>query len=96
MNKPSAGAVRASEEISNRAVEVESMFSCGLAAEIIDKHTPLPTLLKALEEIADCKGLTLLGSAANVEKAHEMGAVKAFNQCAAIAAEALAKAKGTL
>ena len=58
----------------------------------------------ALKEIAANENMTLLGCAPNNEypncpkdeqKAHEYGAYKAFNQCAAIAKHALEQADET-
>ena len=55
-------------------------------------------LIKALEAIAGQENMTLLGCAPDNEypnvpddemRAHEYGAYKAFNQCAAIAKEAI-------
>ena len=61
-------------------------------------------LTEALEEIAKCEGMTLLGqdpeheyiprSYPGEERAHETGANKAFGQCAGIAKRALASANG--
>lgn len=45
----------------------------------------------ALGLIAAMKNMTLLGSDPNPETSHQLGANKAFNQCAEIAQNALAK-----
>ena len=58
----------------------------------------LETMEVALRQIAECSGQTLLGCAPdseypdcpeNEKRAHEYGANKAFEQCAAIAKNAL-------
>jgi len=61
----------------------------------------------ALNEVAECRNLTLLGCSEyddsdgwnegphTVERAHQLGAYRAFNQCADIADSALAKLQGS-
>jgi hypothetical protein len=53
-------------------------------------------LRNALELIAECAGMTLLGEYctdvdSELDKQHQIGANKAFNQCASIAQNALNK-----
>ena len=66
--------------------------------------TDLRKARETLLEIAQCKGMTLLGQSDDhiyipkaypeEERAHEIGACKAFNQCAAIAKDALPPEEG--
>lgn len=106
MSEPSKEAMEVAEELcplgSMRAISGQWKRE---AAGRIDRaiEARMAPLVEALEMISGLEGMTLLGQDPQHEfiphafpeedRAHESGANKAFGQCAAIAKEALAKAK---
>ena len=72
-----------------------------LRTQLAERDKELEQVKAALKEISECRDQTLLGCSEyddsddwnagshTVERAHQLGAYRAFNQCASIADEAL-------